>query len=184
MRNVFKNHTKKVRCLEFSPDGRSLLSAALDNTVRIWSMRGGSVKIFVNPDYRRHFKTAAFSPDGKSVAAGNGDGIVRIWDVRTGHLVRRLEGHTGIIYGVAFMPDGKRLVSGSKDNILKCWNIASFERIGCLHTKESQVTERKNGSAQQPLGTEGQCVRNFSGHAVRSCFFRSQSPNPTHSSLS
>jgi len=142
-----------VRCLAFSPDGRFLLSAALDNTVRIWNMRGGSVKVFTNPESRREFKTATFSPDGKYVAAGNGDGIVRIWDVRTGQLVQRLKGHTGIVYGVAFMPHGKGLVSGSKDSTLKYWNIASLEHIWSLHTKEPQTKEPKP-------------IREFSGHIV------------------
>ena len=156
-----------MRCLEFSHDGRSLLSAALDNTVRIWTMRDGSVKVFINPEPRREFKSATFSPDGKYVAAGNGDGIVRIWDVRTGQLVQKLKGHTGIVYGVIFMPDGKGLVSGSKDSTLKYWNIAPYKHIWSLHTKEPRG-ERK---CDCPDHLQHQPVREFSGHTVCSFSF-------------
>jgi WD40 repeat protein len=191
VRNVFKSHTKRVRCLEFSPNGRFLLSAALDNTVRIWNMRGGSVKVFTNPESRREFKSATFSPDGKYVAAGNGDGIVRIWNVRTGQLVQRLKGHTGIVYGVMFMPDGKGLVSGSKDNTLKYWNITPFElHSWSLHTKEPQGRERTSDLAHllRLLEAEDQTkpAREFSGHLVRSLSFPFSSvlsPNPNRSSV-
>ena len=162
--NVFGSHTNTVRCLEFSHDGRFLLSAAVDNTIRLWNMRDGSVKVFTNPEFWREFKSATFSPDGKHVAAGNKNGVVRIWDVWTGQSVQRLKGHTGTVYGVMFTPDGKGLVSsGSKDSTLKYWNIAPFKHIWSLHTKEPQRTNNFADHLQLKP------VQEFSGHTV--CWF-------------
>jgi len=37
----FRGHTKQIHCLEFSPDGTRLASAANDSTVRVWDVASG-----------------------------------------------------------------------------------------------------------------------------------------------
>lgn len=40
-------------------------------------------------------------------------------------LLRTLEGHSGVVYGLAVTADGKRAVSASADNTLKVWDLES-----------------------------------------------------------
>src|SRR5262249_47827973 len=44
---------------------------------------------------------AAFSPDGKLLASGGLDHLIRFWDPATGKEVRKLQGHTRMVEGVA-----------------------------------------------------------------------------------
>jgi WD40 repeat protein len=39
--------------------------------------------------------------------------------------LRRLEGHTAVVWGLAFSPDGKWLASGSDDSTVRLWSVAS-----------------------------------------------------------
>src|SRR5258708_34110919 len=94
VRNAFKGHTDFICSLDFSQNGRLLVSASYDNTVRLWNVRYGTWKVltdenhsFLNYDY---YKSAKFNPDGKYVAASHSDGAVRIWDSRLGQLVGRV----------------------------------------------------------------------------------------------
>jgi WD40 repeat protein len=48
---------------------------------------------------------------------------VRLWDVARERELKKLRGHTGIVFSVAFSPDGTRLVSGSGDATARVWNI-------------------------------------------------------------
>ncbi|EIN04856.1 hypothetical protein PUNSTDRAFT_37485, partial [Punctularia strigosozonata HHB-11173 SS5] len=48
----------------------------------------------------------------------------------TGHLIRRLLGHTHAVLSVAFSRDGSRIVSGSQDHTVRLWNLSSGEQIG------------------------------------------------------
>src|SRR5262249_45908583 len=72
--------------------------------------------------------SVAFSPDGRLAVSGGGepdghDPAIRIWDVKTGKEVRRLEGHTAGVWGVAFSPaDPKRILSCSENGTLRLWN--------------------------------------------------------------
>jgi glucose repression regulatory protein TUP1 len=126
IRAVFKGHTGRIRCIDFSPDGRFLASASYDHTVRMWLVRDGSSKRLSYPN-AYDFNSIAFSPDGRYVAAGNDDKHLRIWNARTGHLLKIWKGHTDSVWFIAFRPDGKEMVSGGDDRTWKSWDLSSLQ---------------------------------------------------------
>jgi len=154
--------------LDFSPNGRLLVSASDDSTVRLWNIHDGSAKFLIennavsldDPCY----SSAVFSPDGACVAASHRDGMVRIWGVRTGQLMRRIKAHDwNWVNDVAFMPDGKGLLTGGGSGSLKYWDVGSLagfdarsQTINYPHREATRVEE-------QTLPE-----RRFSGHKVRS----------------
>lgn len=129
--NVFDGHQQEIYSLDFSKDGRLIVSGSGDRTTRIWDMLDGSCKILsitdaesINTD--AGVTSVAISPNGRLVAAGSLDTIVRIWDVSTGTLVQKLQGHQDSVYSVVFTTDGRSLVSGSLDKTLKCWDVSGL----------------------------------------------------------
>ena len=164
VRNAFKGHTRFITTIDFSPNGRLLVSASGDNTVRLWNMHDGATKFltdesttFVDGPY---YDSAVFSPNGRYVAASRSDEMVRIWDVYTGQLTRGMKVHMGWVGHVAFMPDGKGLVSGGWDHKLRYWDVSSLDctRFGT----RSQTTRTSSGMEEQTWRPE----REFVGHEV------------------
>ena len=76
---AFGGHTPFVRCLAFSPDGKTLATGDWQGTLRLWDVaekrllasRQVEVMVLLN---------LAFSPDGRRLVTSGGDGGVKFWD--------------------------------------------------------------------------------------------------------
>jgi WD40 repeat protein len=127
--------------VHFLPDGRRAvsgagdISAAADNTVRLWDVETGQELQRFEGHTDKIWDTDV-SADGRFVASGSQDGTLRLWDISTepvpstssGQAPREVEGHDPGIAGgagrvlldvspqavrsVAFSPDGASLVVG------------------------------------------------------------------------
>jgi hypothetical protein len=121
---TFRGHTHWVHSVSFSPDGKRLASASLDQTVKVWDAQTGK-EVLTLKGHTLWVHSVSFSPDGKHMATASGElgkpGEVKVWDGQTGQEVLTLEGHTEPVLGVVFSPDGKRLASASGDKTVKVW---------------------------------------------------------------
>lgn len=175
MRQTFDGHQQEIYSLDFSQDGRLIVSGSGDKTARIWNMDDSSSKVLTindDPNTDAGVTSVAISPSGHLVAAGSLDSIVRLWDVATGTLVERLKGHRDSVYSVAFTPDGKGLVSGSLDKTLKYWDVTGLMLIkGKKEGTNGSSVNAPGSSSNGDLGS--QCKMNFTGHKVRHSFLDS-----------
>ncbi|WP_438037280.1 nSTAND1 domain-containing NTPase [Sorangium sp. So ce204] len=131
-------HPDGVFRASYSPDGKRIVTACWDKTVRVWNA-GGTGEPLVLRGHENAVRSAVFSPDGKRIATASEDKTVRVWDAEgTGEpLVFR--GHEDLVHSVAFSPDGKRIVTASWDKTARVWNADGEGEPLVLHGHEHWV---------------------------------------------
>ena len=77
---AFLGHTDDIRGIQFSPDGRMLVSTSKEGIIKLWDLNSRTevTTLTGHPDW---VNDLAFSPDGSMLASTGLDGTLRIWNV-------------------------------------------------------------------------------------------------------
>lgn len=139
-------HTREAHTVQWYPDGQQLLSAAYDNTVRIWQVQPELAvnQLRENRILREHMdrvNAIAWSPDGSQIATGSEDGSIRVWDVVSGKMIET--NYQSDLWGVQaldYSPDGRYLAAGGGENLVRIWVLTEdtrFRRAQYEHGRSS-----------------------------------------------
>jgi WD40 repeat protein len=124
-RLILRGHTADVAHAKFAPDGGSLATYGMDDTIRLWDLKSGR-------ELRRWARTEVdwerltFLPDSRTLAVVNDAGKATLWDVKTGH--QRAAGEEGAFSGVwlAASPDGQTAVTYDPERgRLQTWDVST-----------------------------------------------------------
>ena len=139
LNRVFKGHSDAVNVVEFSPDGKRLLTASTDATARIWDLDSGR-EIVVMKGHKRGILTAVLSPDGTRVVTASNDSTARIWDASSGREIAVLAGHERPVRSAVFSPDGTRIVTASEDLTARLWDAENGRQLSVFAGHEQLVS--------------------------------------------
>jgi WD40 repeat protein len=145
---TLQGHAKRVIACAVSPDGTWIVSASVDNTLKVWDAHTGEVLLTLQ-GHTSWVYGCAVSPDGTWIVSASLDNTLKVWDAHTGEVRLTLQGHTDGVIGCAVSPDGTWVVSASLDNTLKVWDAGS----GAVRLTLQEHTDRVTGCAVSPDGT-------------------------------
>ena len=126
-------HTDAVTKAEFSPDGRTILSAGWDNRIIFWS--AATHQIIGQPVAGpKNLVSVAFNADGSQFAS-TASGSVVIWDTKSRQPVGQPLTAEEDFAHVAFSPNGKLIAAsteayGGHPSHVFVWDVASHHLIG------------------------------------------------------
>lgn len=135
---VLRGHTEEVRSATFSPDGLRIVSAGMDKTARLWSVKTGET-ILVLSGHQSGLRWASFSPDSKRIVTAAEDKTARVWDAATGAALLTLEGHDAEVRTAFFSPDGTQILTASNDKTARIWDAEKGTELRRLEGHEQGV---------------------------------------------
>lgn len=140
---TLQGHIGAVHCVALSADGRLVISSGMDGTIRLWEVSSG-ICLLILQGHTGGVWSVALSANGRLAASGGLDGTVRLWDTSalrqssgqttltagtsSGVCLAVLQGHTGMIWGVALSADGRLAASGGLDGTVRLWDTSALRQ--------------------------------------------------------
>ncbi len=130
---VLKGHAEAAYAVAFTPDGRHVVTASFDKTLKVWDAATGKEgRTYGGPQGHQGLVLAvAVSPDGQTFASGGADNSARLWDFPSDTPARQFA-HNDSVNAVALTPDGKTLAGAGKDGGVRVWGAADGKQLADL----------------------------------------------------
>eukprot|EP00736_Rhodelphis_marinus_P008818 Rmarinus@m.21807 len=133
-----KGHSKSVRGCAFSGDGKSLVSASADQTVRLWDVTDPTDATKVRElhcwdDHKELISSCAFAPNNRWVASASSDAFCNVYDVRSKKKVAAVTNSLGKMCCCAFSPDSSMFICGGGGiKALEIFSTKDWTGLGVL----------------------------------------------------
>jgi WD40 repeat protein len=118
-----KGHLASVIGVALTNDGRRVISASLDDTVKVWDRKTGT-ELLTLRGHRLGVYSVSVSANGKRALSASLDKTLKVWDLRTGREVRTIkDAHSRAVACAVLSPDGRKAISASWDKTMKLWDL-------------------------------------------------------------
>lgn len=121
-------HSAPITTVQFSNNGKQLISGSLDKTIKIWDLATQQLQQTLK-GHRFAVKTLQVSPYGDLLLSGSEGGEIILWNLQTGRVLDRLTWEQGGIFSLALSPDGESFAVGSVESRIQIWAVDTFKPL-------------------------------------------------------
>uniref|UniRef100_A0A2I3SDR3 WD repeat-containing protein 48 n=1 Tax=Pan troglodytes TaxID=9598 RepID=A0A2I3SDR3_PANTR len=167
-----EHHTDWVNDIVLCCNGKTLISASSDTTVKVWNAHKGFCMSTLRT-HKDYVKALAYAKDKELVASAGLDRQIFLWDVNTLTALTAsnntvttssLSGNKDSIYSLAMNQLGTIIVSGSTEKVLRVWDPRTCAKLMKLkgHTDNVKALLLNRDGTQCLSGSSDGTIRLWS----------------------
>jgi WD40 repeat protein len=133
-----RGHTDFVQEVAFSPDGKTLVTASNDHTVRLWDVvsRTQRGKPLQHPD---GVNAAVVTPDGSALFTADDKGYLRVWPMSGRGRSTGFEAGFGPLTTLALSPRGGIMATGDSGQYVRLWSLDKGKAGPAIETQSGNI---------------------------------------------
>ncbi|RMG33812.1 MAG: hypothetical protein D6725_15215 [Planctomycetota bacterium] len=145
-----------ITCARFSPDGRRVVTGAMDGTVSLWDARTGN-RIAALKGHTDAVNHLACFPQGDRILSVSADKTALVFDAETYEVKQRFDAHKRAVLWGSVSPDGQRVATVGQEGALYVWDSRTGEILQHVHltkrARDHDATESFGSGAdfERPL---------------------------------
>nr|KAF6493542.1 apoptotic peptidase activating factor 1 [Rousettus aegyptiacus] len=119
-------HKNTVRHIQFTADGKTLISSADDSAIQVWNWQSEEyVSLQAHQETVKDFRLL---PNSR-LLSWSFDGTVKVWNITTGRMEKDFVCHQDTVLSCDVSPDATKFSSTSADKTAKIWNASNGELL-------------------------------------------------------
>jgi WD40 repeat protein len=130
---TFKKHTGRVNALQFSFDGKQILSGGEDRIAKLWETSTGK-DVLTFAGHYAEIQTVAFNTPSNQYMASSGN-VVLLYD-QSGKIITTFRGHTTTIWSLSLHPSFMSFATGSFEKTVRLWEFGKPRFVNQLSGHE------------------------------------------------
>jgi WD40 repeat protein/serine/threonine protein kinase len=117
-----KAHSGDVNGLAFADEGRSLVSAGRDGTLKVWSAFSGSL---LRSGALQNRLVTSLAVMGRRAVAGHAEGHIALYDLDSASRIVQIKRNDADVWSVAFLDTPERFIAASHDWVVSVYDAKS-----------------------------------------------------------
>jgi pre-mRNA-processing factor 17 len=125
VRRTYMGHSKGVRDVWFSNDGRRFVSASYDKEIKYWDTETGQV-LGSYGDKNQMAYCVRLHPDQDKqnvLMAGMQNKKILQFDLDSGDIIQQYDYHLGAVNSITFIDENRKFISTSDDKTIRVWEF-------------------------------------------------------------
>lgn len=169
-----EGHPGGTTAVAFTVDGRWIVTAGADGTLKVWDAANGSAQRSVDLGAS---KVTALDVLGQRALTGHEDGSVQLWDLALGERIGQFRRNQASVWSVAFMGEPTRFLAAGHDWSVSVWDTRNPNApVTAIEAHESAVQAADytpvgylaSGGADRLVklwdAVSGDAIRTYRGH--------------------
>ena len=141
----FVGHSDRVHSIQFSSDGKRVMTGSEDGTVRLWNAESG--KQLSRFSHDASVNDALLIDDQNVIVSSSYDDTIRVWDIQTDQERLKLKGHgnTGVRGVLEYDHRTNEILSFGGDRVLRSYQLTNGKSVAEIPIPFANEAPKGNG---------------------------------------